>query len=141
MPRITLTCHLSADGRALPFPPPPDSLQDSPSEKGQHHSPSFLFQTLRIIPTDLAQWLDTKAPPELRAQGGGLLARTLFHLDLVDALELHWHPTRILGHGPTLAGPSQDFLPASRHFQLTDCQERLAGTFTLNYSRASRAKG
>lgn len=79
----------------------------------------------RVHRTDLAGFLDelrlTPGIDTLLCEGGGSLVKELFALDVVDEINFTWAPHTLFGgrDAPTLTGLPGDFLPSSRHYQLT----------------------
>jgi len=75
---------------------------------------------------------------QVHCEGGGELARSLFELDLVDAIHLTWAGHHHFGgrDAPTLTGLPGDFLPASRQFRLDHFDPRPdLGECFLSYRR------
>ncbi len=62
----------------------------------------------------------------VHCEGGGELVRALAAEDLVDEIHLTWAGHTLFGgrDAPTMSGVSGDFLPASRHFELTHFEPR-----------------
>jgi dihydropteroate synthase len=75
----------------------------------------------------------------LLCEGGGSLLRELFELDMVDEINLTWAPHTLFGgkDAPTLTGLPGDFLPASRHYQLSKMEKYEDDEVFLTYHRSS----
>jgi len=74
----------------------------------------------------------------IHCEGGGQLIHDLASLDLLDEIHLTWAGHRLFGgqSAPSATGIPGDFLPASRHFELTHFEPREAsGECFLSYRR------
>jgi dihydropteroate synthase len=73
----------------------------------------------------------------LLCEGGGALVKELFKLDIVDEINLTWAPHTLFGgkNSPTLTGLPGDFLPASRHYELSKMQRNGKDEFFLTYHK------
>ena len=96
------------------------------------HSPDVPAE---IHHCSLEEWLNAFPHETLLCEGGGSLAKELFRLDLVDEINLTWAAHTIFGgkKAPTLTGLPKDFLPASRHFELTHFEPAGPGEVFLTY--------
>lgn len=74
----------------------------------------------------------------LLCEGGGSLARQLFELDLIDEINLTWAPHTLLGgqNAPTITGISGDFLPSSRHYELSKITTHQNNEVFLTYYKS-----
>lgn len=74
----------------------------------------------------------------LLCEGGGSLIKELFELDVVDEINLTWAPHTLFGgkNAPTLTGLPGDFLPASRHYQLSQMLKNGDDEVFLTYHRS-----
>jgi riboflavin biosynthesis pyrimidine reductase len=74
----------------------------------------------------------------IHCEGGGQLIRELAALDMIDEIHLTWAGHRLFGGkaAPTATGLPEDFLPATRHFELTHFEPREdLGECFLSYRR------
>lgn len=73
----------------------------------------------------------------LLCEGGGSLVKELFELDVVDEINLTWAPHTLFGGkgAPTLTGLPGDFLPASRHYQLSKMEKHQDDEVFLTYHK------
>jgi riboflavin biosynthesis pyrimidine reductase len=75
---------------------------------------------------------------KLHCEGGGELVRALAALDVIDVIHLTWSGNVLFGGvtSPTITGVPGDFLPASRHFELTAFEpNEKTGECFLSYRR------
>lgn len=106
-----------------------------------NHSPNI--QDTTVHQTSLAEWISwLEQQPEINTllcEGGGQLMHALLKLDLIDELHLTLATHTLFGgkNAPTLTGIPQDFLPASRHFELISFSEGGPDEYFLHYGRSS----
>lgn len=87
----------------------------------------------------LAEWLKSLEAQNgieaLLCEGGGMLAKELFKLDVVDEINLTLATHTLFGgkDAPSLTGVPGDFLPESRFFTLKSCKEAAPGEYFLRY--------
>lgn len=93
--------------------------------------------------TDLAGFLEElRHHPginTLLCEGGGSLVKELFALDAIDEINLTWAPHTLFGgrEAPTLTGLPGDFLPSSRHYELTAMNLHREDEVFLTYQKTS----
>ena len=92
--------------------------------------------------TDLAGFLEQlRHRPEINTllcEGGGTLVKELFRLDVVDEINLTWAPHTLFGghDAPTLTGLPDEFLPASRHYELVEMLNHREDEVFLTYQKS-----
>ena len=94
---------------------PPDDLTDQPSQPAgaalhRKSLPEFLDHAKNVLKVET-----------LLCEGGGSLVNDLFALDAIDEINLTIAGHSLIGGktAPTITGIPKDFLPASRHFEIT----------------------
>ncbi len=85
----------------------------------------------------LEEWLEKLPIQTLLCEGGGSLAHELFRLDVIDEINLTWATHSLFGgkKTPTLTGIAGEYLPSSRHYELTSFEEASEGEAFLTYQR------
>lgn len=86
--------------------------------------------------TDWLKWMEAQDGIEtLLCEGGGMLAKELFKLDVVDEINLTLATHTLFGgkDAPSLTGVPGDFLPESRFFTLKSCEEAAPSEYFLRY--------
>lgn len=100
-----------------------------------------LFPNCVLHRKTLPEFLDHLATDleieNLLCEGGGELAKALFELDRVDTIHLTLATHTLFGgrEAPTLTGVPGDFLPASRHYQISHFDPRPNGEIFLTYAK------
>ena len=116
------------------------------SEGGERHLIVTSASTVPDLPakihrSTLAEFLEKlRQEPRMNTllcEGGGRLVKELFELDVVDEINLTWAPHTVLGgrDAPTLTGQPGDFLPQSRHYELSQFSPNDEDEFFLTYTK------
>ena len=87
---------------------------------------------------DFIQTLCGMGASRIHCEGGGQLVRELAEMDLLDEIHLTWASHTLFGgrEAPGICGVAGDFLPESRHFELTHFEPREdLGECFLSYRR------
>lgn len=100
---------------------------------------SLEIKNTTIHQTSLAEWIkwleEQNGIETLLCEGGGMLAKNLFKLGLIDEINITLAAHTLFGgkDAPTLTGLPSDFLPESQFFTLESCEEAAPGEYYLNY--------